>query len=458
MRTRAKGFLAALAVAVMVIALATGASAATKSAVIDVKSVTGVPVPVSFTMNQIREAIGVDFAANWDSLRVEDSAGNSVPFQLDDVDLSGGASRVDELAFLATGPVKIVVSDESPESKPSFDAAFEVEPAETGGFVVRALDGLLTASVSKYATVDLISFKGVEHKYARDIGMIRYAGFPYSTYWYDENLDRHEEKTTFEEPIRIVKSAALPGGPVRATVVAQTASDLFPGLRQSIVVSIYKTGEVRVNNRLVTAGYSDLTKLFTMCGGVMGDVEDARHILPVFRWTDWADELGISSEEYWAGLGVITRVDGQPYITFADARGPKPAWWGASYLFCSPERWRTNFSAGLKLGVAECLMDVPELPADLVDKLKMDHWHLEGEWRTGPFRWIASEIVDFRAKSGIKVDIMPDMNEGNWPVHMIPGDTVERVNYYLLYEASDAPSAIRYLENRYAELAGVVIK
>jgi hypothetical protein len=41
---------------------------------------------------------------------------------------------------------------------------------------------------------------------------------------------------------------------------------------------------------------------------------------------------------------------------------------------------------------------------------------------------------------------------------MIPGDTVERVNYYLLYEASDAPSAIRYLENRYAELAGVVIK
>jgi len=333
-----------------------------------------------------------------------------------------------------------------------------VEPAETGGFVVRALDGLLTASVSKYATVDLISFKGVEHKYARDIGMIRYAGFPYSTYWYDENLDRHEEKTTFEEPIRIVKSAALPGGPVRATVVAQTASDLFPGLRQSIVVSIYKTGEVRVNNRLVTAGYSDLTKLFTMCGGVMGDVEDARHILPVFRWTDWADELGISSEEYWAGLGVITRVDGQPYITFADARGPKPAWWGASYLFCSPERWRTNFSAGLKLGVAECLMDVPELPADLVDKLKMDHWHLEGEWRTGPFRWIASEIVDFRAKSGIKVDIMPDMNEGNWPVHMIPGDTVERVNYYLLYEASDAPSAIRYLENRYAELAGVVIK
>ena len=108
------GLLAALTVAIVMIAMAAGASAATKSAVIDVKSVTGVPVPVSFTMNQIREAIGVDFAANWDSLRVEDSAGNLIPFQLDDVDLSGSVSRVDELAFLAAGPVKIVVSDESP--------------------------------------------------------------------------------------------------------------------------------------------------------------------------------------------------------------------------------------------------------------------------------------------------------------------------------------------------------
>ena len=377
MRTRTKGFLLALTVAIVVIAMATGASAATKSAVIDVQSVTGVPVPVSFTMNQVREAIGVDFAANWDSLRVEDSAGNLIPFQLDDVDLSGGVSRVDELAFLAAGPVKIVVSDEAPESKPSFDSAFEVAPAEKGGFVIRALDGLLIANVSQYATVDLVSFKGVEHKYARDIGMIRYAGFPYSTYWYDENLDRHEEKTTFEEPVRIVKYGALPAGAVRATVVAQTASDLFPWLRQSRVVSIYKTVEVRVNNRLVTAGYSDLTKLFTMCGGVMGDVEDARHILPVFRWTDWADELGMTSEEYWAELGAITRVDGQPYITFADSRGPKPAWWGASYC-----------SAALSGGAptSRRLSEQAWLNASWTCRRYPPTWSISSRWITGILR------------------------------------------------------------------------
>ncbi len=89
-----------------------------------------------------------------------------------------------------------------------------------------------------------------------------------------------------------------------------------------MVASIYATGEIRVNNRVLSAGYADLTKLFTMCGGVMADVEDARHILPVFRWIDWADELKMTAEEYWAEQGVLTQVDGAPYIAFADSRGP----------------------------------------------------------------------------------------------------------------------------------------
>ena len=38
-----------------------GASAATKSVVVNVKCVTGKPVPVSLTMDEVREAIGVDF-------------------------------------------------------------------------------------------------------------------------------------------------------------------------------------------------------------------------------------------------------------------------------------------------------------------------------------------------------------------------------------------------------------
>jgi len=36
----------------------------------DVKCTTGKPVPVSLTMDEVREAIGVDFPTNWDSLVV----------------------------------------------------------------------------------------------------------------------------------------------------------------------------------------------------------------------------------------------------------------------------------------------------------------------------------------------------------------------------------------------------
>ncbi|MGI6518969.1 MAG: hypothetical protein ACOX4C_09350, partial [Bacillota bacterium] len=325
--------------------------------------------------------------------------------------------------------------------------------------IIESLDGLFKVKVGKYGTLDIIEYRGKEYKYARDIGMIRYSGFPYSTWWYDENYDRHEEKTTFEEPLRRVKFGILEAGPARITVVAHNASDLFPGMRQEMVASIYATGEIRVNNRVLSAGYADLTKLFTMCGGVMADVEDARHILPVFRWIDWADELKMTAEEYWAEQGVLTQVDGAPYIAFADSRGPKPAWWGASYLFCSPERWRTNFSAGEGMGVAECLIAVPEVAEDLEGKINMEHWHLEGEWRTGYFRWIADEIFGLRQKNEIPIDIenLEDKG-GNWPLHMIPGDVFEHLNFYLLYDADSVDSTVRYLEARYAELDGVEVK
>jgi len=327
MKVRARFAVAALIMAALLAISSTGAFAATKSVVVDVKCTTGKPVPVSLTMDEVREAIGVDFPTNWDSLVVLDEDGELVPFQLDDVDMSGTVSRYDELAFLAKGPVKIVVSDEAPEEKPVFEAAFGVNKVDEDNTIIESVDGLFKVKVGKYGTFDIIEYRGKEYKYARDIGMIRYSGFPYSTWWYDENYDRHEEKTTFEEPLRRVKFGILEAGPARVTVVAHNASDLFPGMRQEMVASIYATGEIRVNNRVLSAGYADLTKLFTMCGGVMADVEDARHILPVFRWIDWADELKMTAEAYWAEQGVLTQVDGAPYIAFADSRGPKPAWW-----------------------------------------------------------------------------------------------------------------------------------
>lgn len=459
MKVRTRFAVAALIMAALLAISSTGAFAATKSVVVDVKCTTGKPVPVSLTMDEVREAIGVDFPTNWDSLVVLDEEGELVPFQLDDVDMSGTVSRYDELAFLAKGPVTIVVSDEAPEAKPVFEAAFGVSKVDEDNTIIESLDGLFKVKVGKYGTLDIIEYRGKEYKYARDIGMIRYSGFPYSTWWYDENYDRHEEKTTFEEPLRRVKFGILEAGPARITVVAHNASDLFPGMRQEMVASIYATGEIRVNNRVLSAGYADLTKLFTMCGGVMADVEDARHILPVFRWIDWADELKMTAEEYWAEQEVLTQVDGAPYIAFADSRGPKPAWWGASYLFCSPERWRTNFSAGEGMGVAECLIAVPEVAEDLEGKINMEHWHLEGEWRTGYFRWIADEIFGLRQKNEIPIDIenLEDKG-GNWPLHMIPGDVFEHLNFYLLYDADSVDSTVRYLEARYAELDGVEVK
>jgi hypothetical protein len=459
MKIRDRFAVVALLMAAVLAIFSMGASAATKSVVVNVKCVTGTPVPVSLTMDEVREAIGVDFPANWDSLTVLDEKGEQVPFQLDDVDMSGTVSRYDEVAFLATGPVKIVVSDEEPEKKPVFQATFGVDKVDEDNTIIYSLDGLFKVKVGKYGTLDIIEYRGKEHKYARDIGMIRYAGFPYSTWWYDENYDRHEEKTTFEEPFRIIKLGILEAGPARITVVAHNASDLFPGMRQEMVASIYTTGEIRVSNRVVSAGYADLTKLFTMCGGVMSDIEDARHILPVFRWIDWADELGITAKEYWAEQGALTEVDGTPYITFADSVGPKPAWWGASYLFCSPERWRTNFSAGESMGVAECLMDVPEVAPDLEGKIEMEHWHLEGEWRTGYFRWIADEIFGLRQKNEIPINIENLEGRGpNWPLHMIPGDVFEHLNYYLIYDTHSVASTVRYLEARYAELDSVEVK
>ena len=459
MKVRTRFAVAALIMAALLAISSTGALAATKSVVVDVKCTTGKPVPVSLTMDEVREAIGVDFPTNWDSLVVLDEEGELVPFQLDDVDMSGTVSRYDELAFLAKGPVTIVVSDEAPEAKPVFEAAFGVSKVDEDNTIIESLDGLFKVKVGKYGTLDIIEYRGKEYKYARDIGMIRYSGFPYSTWWYDENYDRHEEKTTFEEPLRRMKFGILEAGPARITVVAHNASDLFPGMRQEMVASIYATGEIRVNNRVLSAGYADLTKLFTMCGGVMADVEDARHILPVFRWIDWADELKMTAEEYWAEQEVLTQVDGAPYIAFADSRGPKPAWWGASYLFCSPERWRTNFSAGEGMGVAECLIAVPEVAEDLEGKINMEHWHLEGEWRTGYFRWIADEIFGLRQKNEIPIDIenLEDKG-GNWPLHMIPGDVFEHLNFYLLYDADSVDSTVRYLEARYAELDGVEVK
>lgn len=439
----------------LMFATAASAFADQKEFHVSVTSKTGKPVPVTINLGQLRDGVGSDFAANWDSLRVLDVVGKELPFQVDDVDMNGELSRPDELSFLSKGNAKIVVNDEEDADKASYPSLFTVAKDENGILQFQTTDGQMGGEITGAGVLNITKFNGMARTYVKDLGLLRYAGFPQSTYWSHKKLGQHAEKTTYEEPLRIVKSKVLADSPVRLTVVTEYASDAFPGLRSKLIVSVYPTGDALVRQTVNFAAYTDLTKLMNIVNGVLSDEKDARHLMPVNRYLDWADELGITPAQYWEKQGVLTRVDGQEYAAFADKVGPKPLFWGASYIFAGPERWRTNFSPSGKVGVAEFVLNLSDIPADLAGKLKAVHWHLEGEWRTGYFRWVAGEVVGNRQQNNIPVDLNPDMAAGDWPLHAVPGDQVEFQNLYSVYQADDEPSAVRFLEARYAEITGV---
>lgn len=450
--------LLSVAMVLLLLVAAVGiASAQTRTLEVTVAQETGKPVPVTLKLDDIRRTVGIAFVIDWNSLRVYDADGNLLPFQIDDADLSGNISRDDVLAFVTSGPARIEVDRVATEPLPTFENAFTVEETEDG-WRIESKDGSVAAVVTKLGGVDLVRYNGIDRTFAKDIGFLRYAGYPMSTYWVDGDLKNHEEKTTLEEPMRVRNIAILEDSPVRATVIVQRASDLFPGLRQDLVIGIYPTGEVQVDQVVTSAGYADLTKLHTIVNAMLAGAPDGRHVLPVFRWLEWADELDVTPAEYWKERGVLSEIDGKEYVTFNDISGPAPLWWGASYIFASPERWRTNHSESLGLGMAEMLMDVPEVPDGLRERLESMMWVLEGEWRNGYFRWIPEEVIKARADKGIELDFGYDMAEYDWPLHLIPGDTVTFANYYVPYEAEDVTEAVRYLEARYAELSEIAVE
>lgn len=445
-----------------VLALFLGAGAATVSAdersfTVNVVSSSGKPVPVAVPVGEVRDQLDKDFFVNWDSLRVLDQAGNEIPFQIDDIDLSGELSRADEIAFLATGPVTIRVTDDEWADPAQYPDQFTIETGPNREVNITTTDGKLAATVTPFGLVNITRFAGVEQTYVKDLGMVRYAGFPGSRYWSGGTLGPHEERTTLEEPLRIVKGAVLKKSPVRATVVQQYASDVFPGLRVNVVVAIYPTGDIRVHTTALVKAYTDFTKLGTIVNAVMADAKDARHVLVPFRWLDFAEEEGRSSVDYYREKGAVVEVDGKPFIAFADARGPQPPFWGASYIFASVEKWRTNYSAQSGMGVAEIVVNPPPVAEDLAGKIKGLGWQLESEWRTIYFRWVATEIVQRRLDHGIQVQLEPDMAKGDWPLHAEPGEVFEWDNWYNLYQAQDLESAIRWLEKHSAELGPVTV-
>ena len=147
-------------------ALAVGvASAQTRNLIVETPSVTGKPVPVSLSLDDIRRTVGITFAIDWNSLRVYDSAGQLIPFQIDDVDLSGGVSRDDHLAFVTSGPARIEVAQFAVEELPTFDNAFTVEATEDG-WLIESIDGKVAAEVTELGGVNLVRYDGVDRSFA----------------------------------------------------------------------------------------------------------------------------------------------------------------------------------------------------------------------------------------------------------------------------------------------------
>jgi hypothetical protein len=429
--------------------LTTAAYAETRSVTIAPAFSTGRPVPVSIDLLTLRDQIGAEFPMNWTSLRVLVD-GERVPFQIDDVDTNGRISAGDELSFLATGTATIEV-DDAAGAPTAFASAFSrsgddpvvLRSEHTPGFAVE---------VPAHGLVRIVGFGDTEAMLANEIGILRFSGFPESTYWADGQLGPHEEYTNLEAGgMRHVGTTILEEGPARVTVVAEYASDRFVGLTQRLVTRIYATGDVEISNDVALRGYSDIMKLQSMATGVMSQADpESLHLMPVFRRLVWADQLGVTPEAYFAERAAVTTVDGTPYLAFRADDNLSPLYWGATYIFASAEPWRANYSEALGIGVAELAHETPEIIEDYDAWLSGITWVFESqEFRSGVFKWTAEEFGTYEATAAVTP------SEAN---HFIPGDAMRFHLTYSVFEADSRDDAIRYARDRQAEIASAKLE
>jgi hypothetical protein len=429
--------------------LATAAFAETRSVTVDPTFSTGRAVPVSIDLLTLRNHIGAEFPMDWSSLRVLVD-GERVPFQIDDVDTNDRISAGDELSFLATATATIEI-DDTPGEATSFASAFSVEGEDP--VVVRSdVEDGFVVEVPAHGLVRIVGFGATEAMLANEIGILRFSGFPESTFWADGELGPHEEYTNLEAGgMRHVGTTILEAGPARVVVVAEYASDRFVGLTQRLVTRIYATGDVEISNDVALRGYSDMMKLQSMATGVMSQADpESLHLMPVFRRLVWADQLGVSAEDYFAERDAVTTVDGTPYLAFRADDNLSPLYWGATYIFASAEPWRANFSPALGLGVAELAHETPEIAEDYDAWLSGNTWVFESqEFRSGVFKWTAEEFGTYEATASVTP------SEAN---HFIPGDTMRFHLTYSVFAADDSDDAIRYARDRQAEIASAKLE
>uniref|UniRef100_A0A7V4FG85 EF-hand domain-containing protein n=1 Tax=Fervidobacterium pennivorans TaxID=93466 RepID=A0A7V4FG85_FERPE len=397
-----------------------------------------VEVPVVVQMGKLVDMLPEDFEPDWTSLRIL-VEGVEVPFQIEDVDGNGRISAPDYLVFIAKGNTQIVVQD-APGKAGVYPKAFEVVK-DSKGWTIKAVDESIEAVVNDHGLLQVTKFGSVKAKLVDEVGIARVSGWYNSTYYVDGKLGDHHEETS--GAFRVVSLKVLDPGPVAVCVVAVLKSEKFNGLKQELVTHLFKNGDILVDNRFVFETYADMMKLQTMITRpIIPAFDDTLHILPVFRRLVWADQLNITPYEYWLQRNAITWVDNMPYITFPAGSSMKPLWWGATYIFASMERWRTNFSPKGKIGVAEILPEIPVYPADYKKWLDGDTWVYESlEFRDGVFKWMPGEFEAYPSTTGVysmKVEDMPNRYKA--------GDIVQHLRLYSIYSAKSVEEAIKFIE------------
>ncbi|TYB94837.1 MAG: hypothetical protein FXF54_05340 [Kosmotoga sp.] len=416
---------------------------------IEVSKTTDISVPIAVSMNEVLTLVGLDFDANWDSLRVIDADGSEIPFQIDDVDLNGKLSSGDLLVTLVNGPSKITVSDDFSVEMPEYPASFSVNEEE-GVTVIKS--SALKAIVSMNGLVRVEEFSGVEGTIVDEIGIGRVSGWVGSTFYVDGELGKHEEKTSGD--FRVVETSVLEPGPIGVTVVTKLQSETFVGLDQHIVTTLFNTGDIRLDNSFVFNNYLDMMKVQSMITRPLTDIsDDSVHMLPVFRRLLWADQLNITPLEYWFDRNAIMYVDRLPYIVFPATDSMKPLWWGATYIFASQESWRSNYSPSLGIGIAEILPEKPVVYADYNKWVDGNTWIYESrEFRDGVFKWLPGEFELYESTKDIV-----SLETVDLPNHYVAGDELSFERFYSLYDAETIGSAISHIVNRTIEIQSIKI-
>ncbi len=443
--------LSTLAAATLLTALLGSASAAEKSVTISVPR-SSAAVPVSYTLLQLRDAIGADFPTQWTSSKVM-VGGQETPYQIDDIDGNGRISGPDELAFWANGDATLTVSDTAPTSAPSYPAMMNATTKDDAT-TITSQGSDVSAVVSKQGLVKLLDKSGTV--IADELGNLRIEGYNQSTFYKDKNFGAYLEGKTTASGLTLTSLKVLAAGPVRTTVVARYMSPDFVGVEQTLISRVYSDGSVDVSDTFLSRGYADLMKVEHQASRLMTEVDpDAYHLAPLPRLVAFSDVTKQTPQDYFASAdrNALKMVGGKPYLAFKVSQNIKPAFWGAPYLFVSPEAWRSNYSEKAGMGVAEIAHMTPDAPANFTALVAGNQWQFEsGELRTGVFRWLPDEFKGGANTAAVLTQPNP------FAAHYYPGDSVTWHYLYQPYMAGSLDAAVTYLNERQMALSGTELK